>query len=78
MMYCKAKRIVTNEHTSCAVKANDTYKKVCKVDRRESLEKHTQIRKQIPKPPLRTQVKSCQQIESIDVEHGPLSARIPD
>jgi len=42
MMHREADIDFKNEHTSCASQENDTYKKVCKVDRRGSLKKHTQ------------------------------------
>ena len=55
MMYCETMRLVRNEYISCVSQSNDTYKKVYKVDRQESLKKHTQVNKQIPKSPLLTE-----------------------
>jgi hypothetical protein len=43
MMYCEVDKAFQIERLSCATSANDIYRKVFKVDRPESLKKHTQV-----------------------------------
>ena len=51
----KLKHEYCYKHPSCVVQVNDTYKKIYKVEPRESVKKHTRISKPLPRPTLWTQ-----------------------